>query len=506
MQAHVLILHHDAAGFQVVADIEVLGVVLGRRLQPGAQIGFFAVGGKGDAVHRADVDAGIALDAELAGEDGLDVAIEAALGFLERQFEVIAELDLGLDVAQRHHFLAMRHLIALIRRDLVVVRPFVDAHLLAGDGDLRRRADIDVLAAAEPIDRDGGLMAVRHRPDDILRPERGVAAEEHFWIGRGHGRGSDLRHIPLVERDAAIALDPGEGILLSDGDQHVVAGKVLIRLAGRYQIAAAFGVAHRLDLFEDDTGQLAVVVGEFLGHQEIEDRDILVHGVLLFPGGRLHLLEAGAHDHLDVLAAEPARGAAAIHGGIAAAEHDDALADRGDVTERDAGQPVDADMYVLDRFLAAGNVEVAAARRAAADEDGVKIIRQQRLQAVDALTADELDADIEDVIALLVDDAFRQTEFRNLRAHHAAGFRILVEHDALVAHRGQVPRHRERSWAAAHERDALAVLDLGRFGQAVFDIVLEIGGDALEPADRHRFFLDSAAPAGRLARPIAGAS
>jgi len=109
-----------------------------------------------------------------------------------------------------------------------------------------------------------------------------------------------------------------------------------------------------------------------------------VHGVLLFPGGRLHLLEAGANDNLDVLAAKPARGAAAIHGGIAAAKHDDALADLVDVAERDARQPVDADMDVLDRFLAAGNVKIAAARCAAADEDSVEIFREQRLQAVDA--------------------------------------------------------------------------------------------------------------------------
>ena len=231
-----------------------------------------------------------------------------------------------------------------------------------------------------------------------------------------------------------------------------------------------------------------------------------MHGVLLFPGGRLHLLEAGAHDDLDVLAAEPARGAAAIHRGIAAAEHDDALADLVDVAERDAGQPVDADMDVLGRFLAAGNFEVAAARRAAADEDRVEIFGEQRLQAVDALAADEFDAEIEDVIAFLVDDAFRQAEFRNLRAHHAAGFRVLVEHDAFVAHRGEVARHRERGGAAADERDALAVLLFRRFRQPVADVVLEVGGDALEPADRDRLFLDAAAPAGRLAGPIAGAS
>jgi hypothetical protein len=36
--------------------------------------------------------------------------------------------------------------------------------------------------------------------------------------------------------------------------------------------------------------------------------------------------------------------------------------------------------------------------------------------------------------------------------------------------------------------------------------VLEVGGDALEPADRDRFLLDAAAAAGGLARTIAGAA
>ena len=110
-------------------------------LQPRAQVGFLAVRGEGDAVHRADVDAGVALDAQLAGEDRLHVAIEAAVGLLQRQFEVIAELDLGLDVAQRHHLFAMRHPVTPVERDLVVVAPLVDAHLLAQHRHLRRRAD-----------------------------------------------------------------------------------------------------------------------------------------------------------------------------------------------------------------------------------------------------------------------------------------------------------------------------------------------------------------------------
>jgi hypothetical protein len=43
-------------------------------------------------------------------------------------------------------------------------------------------------------------------------------------------------------------------------------------------------------------GQRAGPVGEGLGHEIIEDRDALVHGVLLLPGGRLHLVESGADD------------------------------------------------------------------------------------------------------------------------------------------------------------------------------------------------------------------
>src|SRR5437764_14083662 len=40
----------------------------------------------------------------------------------------------------------------------------------------------------------------------------------------------------------------------------------------------------------------------------------------------------------------------------------------------------------------------------------------------------------------------------------------------------------------------------------MLDVVLEIGGDALQPADRDGGFLDAAAAAGRLAWPVAGAA
>src|SRR6266571_1391664 len=162
-------------------------------------------------------------------------------------------------------------------------------------------------------------------------------------------------------------------------------------------------------------------------------------------------------------------------------------------------------MDVLGGFLAAGNVEIAAARCAAADEDRVIILGEQSFQAVDAFAADKFDAEIEDVLAFLVEHGFRQAEFRNLRAHHTAGLRILIHDDAVVAHRREIARHRQRSRTAADQCDALAVFLRRRFGQPVTDVILEIGGDALEPADRDRFLLDPAATAGRFAGPVAGA-
>src|SRR5579863_1518682 len=370
---------------------------------------------------------------------------------------------------------------------------------------LGKRPVVDFLAGDQLVDRKRGVVAMRHRPYDVLRTEGGVAAEEHLRMRRSHGLGIDLGHIPFVEFDAAIPLDPGERILLTDRDQHVVAGNGLVGLAGGHQVTAALRVVLGLHFLEGDAGELAFVVGEGDRHHEIEDRNILMHGVFFFPGTCFHLLEAGTHDHLDVLAAETARGAAAIHRGIAAAEHDHALADLLDMTKRDAGEPVDADVNIACRILAAGDVELAAARRAGAYEDRVVIFGKQLLQAVDACTASELDAEVENVVAFLVDHRIGKAEFRNLRPHPAAGLRVLIEHDAVVAERREVACYCQRSRTAADDRDPLAVL-LADTRHAALDVVLEVGCDSLESANRHRRFLDAAAAARRFAGAIAGAA
>ena len=124
--------------------------------------------------------------------------------------------------------------------------------------------------------------------------------------------------------------------------------------------------------------------------------------------------------------------------------------------ETDESQSMPMWMFFVG-FLAARNVELAPARRAGADEHRVPALGEQLLQAVDRPAAAKLDAEIEDVVALLVDHLVGQAELRNLRAHHAAGAEVAVEHHAFVAHRREIARDGERGGAGADQRDALAV-------------------------------------------------
>ena len=75
VQADILVFDHDPTGLQAVRDIQRLFGVHGRGAKSPAQIGFFSVVGKGDAIGGADVDAGIAFNALPSREHGLYVAI-----------------------------------------------------------------------------------------------------------------------------------------------------------------------------------------------------------------------------------------------------------------------------------------------------------------------------------------------------------------------------------------------------------------------------------------------
>ena len=65
----------------------------------------------------------------------------------------------------------------------------------------------------------------------------------------------------------------------------------------------------------------------------VDNRNVLCLGVFDFPGGGLHLGKLGANHDFDVFTAKASGRSAAVHGGVAAAEHEHALANFVNVLE-----------------------------------------------------------------------------------------------------------------------------------------------------------------------------
>src|ERR1051326_8127293 len=186
-------------------------------------------------------------------------------------------------------------------------------------------------------------------PDDVLGTPSRVAAEEHARAARLHGHRVNLGHIPLSELDSDVVLDPGEGVVLSDGENHVVARKD--------NGVDDFGVpclGVPFDALEFHSRQSSIFYHEPLGCVIDDNIDAFLFSIFELPRRCLEELPRSASHHLDVLTAEPPRGAAAIHGGVSDADDQYALADGIDMAEGDGLKPVDADVNVVGRFLTAG--------------------------------------------------------------------------------------------------------------------------------------------------------
>ena len=81
--------------------------------------------------------------------------------------------------------------------------------------------------------------------------------------------------------------------------------------------------------------------------------------------------------------------------------------------------------------------------------------------------------------------------------------RALLEHHHLVAERHQVVGDRERRRTGADAARRAFRSSRGGSRQAIVDVAAQVGGDALEAADRDRLLVDARAAARRLARAIA---
>ena len=248
----------------------------------------------------------------------------------------------------------MGHGEAVLQRHGAVVAPLVNPHLLAHEGDPRGWTIMDVLPPDKAIHGNGCLVPMSDGGDDVFRPESRIAAEEHSGVRALEGHGVDDGHVPFPEFEPDIPLDPGKGVVLTDGDDHVVGFKEHLFPRGDELPLSPVAVNH-IHHGKAHARQLPVLVNEFLGHVVVDDGDILGNSVVDLPGRGLHLGALGAHHHLHVLAPQAPGRPATVHSRITAPEHEDPAADLAQVLKGDGREPVNANVDVLVGLFSPGD-------------------------------------------------------------------------------------------------------------------------------------------------------
>jgi hypothetical protein len=112
------------------------------------------------------------------------------------------------------------------------------------------------------------------------------------------------------------------------------------------------------------------------------------------------------------------------------------------------------------------------------------------------------DAHIDDVVDFFLQHFCRQAERGDVVAHQPASHGLRFEYRALITQRHQVIGHRQGGATGTDQRNLFPVLLSWNKRQALADIFLVIRGDTFQPANRHRFFVHSAAATGRLAGAV----
>ncbi len=461
MHADVLVLHHHSTGLgERLGHEELLIEVGGGRQEAAAQVSLVAIAGDGEALHGTDVEAGVALDAQGRREGRLDVTVETALDFASGLFCAEAELHFEIERLEAFSQLDVAHLLARRLVVVVVIAPLAHAHLLADEVHAHGRAIVEVDVLTEVVDGDGGRVAVGHRPDDVLGTPRGVAPEEDARHTGLHRHLIDGGHIPLAKGHAEVALDPGERVFLTDGQDDVVTGN-----DHRVERGRVAGSLIPLQDVEFHAHEATLFDHEARGRVVDQNLHAFFFGVVEFPGGGLEELPGTSGHDLDVTSPEPARRATTVHGRVAHADDEDALANLADVAEGDRLQPVDADEYVrLELVVATRQVQLFSARSADAHEDGVELIVQQRLQTGHRGVVADVHPHVENHAGLFFQHLFGETKRRDVRAHQAAWLVELLEDRHLVAQRHQIVRDRERGGPRSDAGNSLAVLLVRNLG------------------------------------------
>ena len=197
-------------------------------------------------------------------------------------------------------------------------------------------------------------------------------------------------------------------------------------------------------------------------------------------------------------------GASHVHGDIAAADHNDFLADGELVSEIYVEQEIDAFVNAIE--IDSRDAEIAAAVRADGDQHRVESLASQigdREVASGSMIQFESDvARLQNLSDLRFHHIARQAVFRNSQIQHSARDWRGFENRDRIAHQREVMRRRESNRASAHDSNlirkfvlAASFVDVDRTLR--FRPVL-LGQEAFQCADRNRP-VDFAAAASRLA-------
>ena len=505
MQTDVFVLDHDPACLQAAGNIQILLTVVGWGGELLSKRFFFHVFSEGDAVHRTDVDTCVALDAELVGEHGLHIAVQASLRFLGAKLAVKPEFNFKLDVGKRLLLFGMRHQKAGRRIVRAVVGPLMHTHLGADQVEVFRGAIlVQVTTLQEEMHRDRRLVRMRRCPDDVLGAKRGITAKEHLRQCRLQCEFIENRTFPLVELDTQIPLDPRAMIFLSDGHQYMIALDKFVGLATGFITQFAVRSRDWFEHFEDDALELAILMHKLFGWPVVEDGNAFRHGIFFLPRRRFHHFERTANHDLYGLGSQPYRRPTAIHGGVATPHHDHFARYRRGMAEGNARQPVDANRNVFGDLLASRQFKIASTRCTGTDEIGVITKIEHGLHALDLVSKMRCHAEVENQIDLFVEHSFRQSKRRDLTTHEAASFGLLVVDVHFITHGQQIACHGQGRRSRTKQSDFLAVLDLGYPRQPGGYITLVVGSNTFQTTDGHRLFFSAHTTASGFTRTITG--
>src|SRR4051812_10658270 len=114
-----------------------------------------------------------------------------------------------------------------------------------------------------------------------------------------------------------------------------------------------------------------------------------------------------------------------------------------------------------------------------------------------------VDAEIENIIDLFVENPLRQAKGGYLAQHEPAAFVLFIEQVQLIPERCQVSRNRQACRPGPDQSNLTPVRFERGLRHEMFNVVLVIGSDPFETADGNRLFIHTSAATGRLAGTIA---